>query len=59
MKDPYTIVELGSEKRKTRTHQEGGKKPTWNDLFTFNNPKANMIKFTVMDEDMMTDDLVG
>ena len=31
----------------------------WNDVFTFSNVKGNIIKFTVMDEDMITDDFVG
>ncbi len=57
--DPYVIVWCGSDKRKTRTHQEGGKRPQWNDSFTFVNPKSQQVKFAVWDEDNVTDDLVG
>ena len=57
--DPYVIVQCGSQKRKTRTHQQGGKRPLWNDSFTFANPKSQSLKFAVWDEDTVTDDLVG
>ena len=57
--DPYVVVFCGTEKRKTRTHQEGGKRPVWNDTFTFSNPKSQQIKFAVWDEDNVSDDLVG
>jgi Ca2+-dependent lipid-binding protein len=57
--DPYVVVQCGSEKRKTRTHQEGGKRPQWNDSFSFANPKSQQLKFVVWDEDNVTDDLVG
>jgi hypothetical protein len=43
------VVEVGKDKRKTRVHQEGGKKPHWEDKFSFANPKANMLKVTVWD----------
>ena len=40
-------------------HKEGGKKPHWDEVFTFQ-PKGNKMVVTVMDKDTLTaDDKVG
>ena len=38
--DPYCVVVIGNQRQKTRTHNEGGKQPNWNDTlnFTLNGP---------------------
>lgn len=30
--DPYVIVKCGGVTKKSKVHQEGGKKPRWNDV---------------------------
>ena len=56
--DPYVIIEVGGIKKKTKTHKEGGKKPHWDDVFTFQ-PKETKMTIKVMDKDTLSDDLVG
>ena len=58
MKDPYVIIEIGGSKQKTKVHKEGGKKPKWDEVFTFH-PKGNKMVVTVMDKDTFSDDKVG
>ena len=50
---------ISGQRQKTRTHQEGGKQPRWNDTlnFTITNPTGMNVQ--VWDEDMINDDLVG
>ena len=57
--DPYVIVELGAIKKKTKTHNSGGKKPQWDETFKFQRKAETEITFTVMDEDVTSDDHVG
>ena len=58
--DPYCKVSLGGELKKTKTHQEAGKYPTWNDSFTFQRNSENFLNIEVWDEDTVSaDDLVG
>jgi Ca2+-dependent lipid-binding protein len=57
-KDPYCILRLGAQVQRTNTKNEAGKKPVWNQSFRFSNPD-NDLKVIVMDEDSVTDDLVG
>ena len=52
------MILLGNDKKKTRTHKEGGKKPKWDEVFTFNPTNMHMT-VTVYDEDTFTDDTVG
>jgi Ca2+-dependent lipid-binding protein len=51
-------LQLGSQRQRTKTKSEAGKKPVWNETFRFN-VQNNDLKVTVMDEDTMKDDLVG
>lgn len=59
--DPYVIVKVGSQSRRTRTIDNGGKKPVWNENFVFQiSEYDNTFSLTVMDKDTFTaDDLVG
>ena len=46
--------------KKSKTHQEAGKYPTWNDSFTFLRNSENFLSIEVWDEDTVSaDDLVG
>lgn len=59
MKDPYCLVFIGNQRQKTRTHNEGGKQPSWGDTlnFTVNGPAQMGVQ--VWDEDNLADDIVG
>ena len=57
--DPYVVVEIGSQKQKTKTHNSGGKQHRWEETFRFKVIKETEILIKVMDEDTFTDDLVG
>lgn len=58
--DPYCKISLGAELKKSKTHQEAGKYPTWNDVFTFQRNMENCLNIEVWDEDTISsDDLVG
>lgn len=41
--DPYVVVVLGKTKHKTKVHDEGGKKPHWNDVLAFKSPQATKL----------------
>lgn len=58
IQDPYAVIEVGSQKKKTKTHKEGGKKPKWNEILTFK-VQNNVMKITVMDQDPTSDDVVA
>ncbi|CAI2377313.1 unnamed protein product [Moneuplotes crassus] len=56
--DPYVVLISGSEKKKTKTHNKGGKNPMWNESLTLKYVDTNMT-IQVWDEDITSDDLVG
>ena len=51
-------MSLGSQKYRSKTKNEAGKRPVWNETFNFSG-HDNILKVVVMDEDTVTDDLVG
>lgn len=57
--DPYVVIKIGHEKKKTSTHKEGGKKPKWNDVLIFRPSGGDDMEISVYDKDTFTDDLVG
>ena len=59
LKDPYVEFRLGKQFQKTSIHKEGGRKPFWKDKITMNIEEDNTLKVKVMDEDEVTDDVVG
>ena len=58
IQDPYCILALGNEKHKTNTKNEAGKRPIWNETFTFNSSDNNL-SVRVMDQDTLSDDVIG
>jgi len=52
------IIQVGKQEFRTKTHQNGGKKPKWNEKHTFEVDAADKeeIKLDIYDEDTMTDD---
>lgn len=57
--DPYVIIEFGAQKYKTKTHQDGGKTPSWYDIFEMQRINEESFLFHVYDKDPGKDDLVG
>ena len=33
IKDPYCMITIGTQKYRTKTHEDGGKSPAWNESF--------------------------
>lgn len=56
--DPYVTITGGDKKRKSKTHNGGGKNPTWNDTLTVK-ATSDTITITVWDADIGKDDFVG
>ena len=59
--DPYIQIIYQGKKYRTKTIQEGGKKPVWNQTLFFDifSLSEDTIKITCFDEDVIVDDLVG
>ncbi len=57
--DPYVKCIFGTEQKKTKTHQNAGKNPRWEETLKFKVNKESEIKFVIMDEDVTSDDHVG
>jgi Ca2+-dependent lipid-binding protein len=53
------VVKLGQQVKKTRVHDEGGKKPRWNDTLNFTRGTDTNLKIEIWDKDVIDDDLVG
>ena len=58
--DPYVKVQVGSTIKKTKTHSDGGKTPSWTDALTLDiTGTEDSVTLTVYDEDIGKDDFVG
>jgi len=59
--DPFVIVETRMQRYRTNTQEDAGKTPAWADEVLEVDVKyiGDDIHFVVMDEEMMSDDLVG
>ena len=58
--DPYVVISLGASKLRSKTHNNGGKEPVWNQTFSFElNGTESTFLAQVSDEDVGEDDLVG
>ena len=56
--DPYVVLMCGGEKKKSKTHNGGGKNPIWNQSLTLKYVDTNMT-VQVWDKDTTSDDFVG
>ena len=54
--DPYCIIVCGTQKHKTRTANDAGKNPSWNDTLTYNVSGQQMLQLTMFDKDTFTKD---
>eukprot|EP00347_Sterkiella_histriomuscorum_P000269 403376529 len=57
--DPYVVIKIGNQEKKSLVHNEGGKHPRWNETFMFDITNETCLNITVMDKDMVNDDIVG
>ena len=57
--DPYVKIEVGGRTFKTKTRQNAGKKPTWDEIFEHYCTYDGQLIAYVYDEDITSDDLVG
>ncbi|CAI2374418.1 unnamed protein product [Moneuplotes crassus] len=57
--DPFIKFKCGSQKKKTKTHNSGGKNPRWNDVITMGCFGCKSLTITVYDEDTFSNDKVG
>jgi len=57
--DPFVVVELNGKKQQTKVHNNGGKKPVWNDTLTFSLlGSETFVKILVYDKDPFSNDFV-
>ena len=52
------VCTVGQEKKRTKTHQGGGKKPNWSDTLMFSS-QGQLMTVQVYDDDFGKDDFVG
>ena len=59
--DPYCVLKLKSTSFKTKTHQDAGKFPAWNQVFNIRTDQVgDVLELEVWDEDTLSkDDLIG
>ena len=57
--DPYVVIEVGSNKFRSKTHNSGGKIPSWYDAFNMRRIDEKLMTIHVNDEDVFVDDHVG
>ena len=63
--DPFVVVEVHAgntvQDKRTRTINDNGFNPTWNEVFTFEvaNPDISMLIFTVFDEDVGSQEFIA
>lgn len=56
--DPYVTIQCGGDKAKSKTHNGGGKNPSWKDALSIK-AKDDTMTLTVWDKDVGKDDFVG
>ena len=49
---------MGTQQFRSKTKNEAGKRPVWNETFNFG-AVDNILKVRIMDQDTVTDDVVG
>ncbi|EFJ43588.1 hypothetical protein VOLCADRAFT_106750 [Volvox carteri f. nagariensis] len=57
--DPFAVIRVGGQTFRTRTHNNGGKNPVWNETFNINIVNDNTIDMTIYDSDLGKDDFIG
>ena len=59
--DPYLSLSLKTKQLKTKVHEDAGKFPSWNELFSFRTDEvSDVVEFSVWDHDVLSkDDQIG
>lgn len=57
--DPYIQIKVGTVTQRTKSHEGGGKTPSWPDVFEFERKTEDVLSFEIYDDDPGADDLVG
>ena len=58
--DPYAVITIREEKLRTKTKDEAGKTPKWNEIFDIQIKYiGDDMEIQVLDEDLTKSDLVG
>ena len=58
--DPYVVIRVGTESKRTSVVKNGGCNPVFNDTFTFNViPGINQLELETYDKDFLSDDFIG
>jgi hypothetical protein len=58
--DPYALLKVGGESFKTKTHEDGGRNPKWEQAYLFNlDGKEEFLHLTVWDYNSVKDELIG
>lgn len=52
-------IYFGGQEFRTSVCKNGGKNPSWNDVFTFNPAGDSNLRIEVWDSDLLNDDLIG
>lgn len=56
--DPYCVISCGERQHRSKTHDDGGKNPIWNETFVFQDVSAEMVlKLEFFDENMVLRDV--
>ena len=57
--DPYVKIRVGAQQYKTKAAKNMGKRPQWQESFTFNIDYENQLNFEIYDKDITIDDYIG
>lgn len=56
--DPYVTFYIGENKVSTQTHDDGGKKPVWNETLKIKRKDENIMNFTIYDKNKVHQDRI-
>lgn len=57
--DPYCVVKVDKQSRRTKTHTDGGKNPVWDEVMEFKNvTEDSVLKIEVYDENVLLRDVL-
>ncbi|GFR40445.1 hypothetical protein Agub_g973 [Astrephomene gubernaculifera] len=57
--DPYCIVRIGNQRFRTRTAEDAGRDPVWNETFQANIVSENDVEVEIKDNNVGLDDTIG
>lgn len=58
--DPFCVVKVGGQQQRTRTHNDAGKYPQWNDTLSFKRTSEMIAEIEIWDKDEVSkNDLIA